>query len=116
MSTFLAHAAGASNAALMLMTGDPIDAQKALAWGLVTEVVSGDMLLSRAQEIAATIATRPPIAVETAKANLRAAYNLSQDQSIAYERDLQTVTFATEDAAEGRRAFAERRQPKFYRR
>jgi len=116
MSTFLAHAAGASNAALMLMTGDTIDAQKALAWGLVTEVVSGDMLLSRAQEIAATIATRPPIAVETAKANLRAAYNLSQDQSIAYERDLQTVTFATEDAAEGRRAFAEKRQPTFYRR
>ena len=116
MSTFLAHSAGSSNAALMLMTGDTITAQQALAWGLVTEVVAGDALLARAQEIAAVIATRPPIAVETAKANLRAAYNLTQDQSIAYERDLQTVTFATEDAAEGRHAFAEKRPGIFHRR
>lgn len=116
MSTFLAHSAGASNAALMLMTGDTIDALKALAWGLITEVVPAAALVARAQEIAATIATRPPIAVETAKANLRAAYNMTQDQSMAYERDLQTVTFATEDAAEGRRAFAEKRPATFHRR
>lgn len=116
MSTFLAHSAGASNAALMLMTGDAIDANHALAWGLVSEVVAADALLPRAHEIAEIIATRPPIAVETAKANLRAAYNLTQDQSIAYERDLQTVSFATDDAAEGRRAFAEKRPGIFHRR
>ncbi len=100
----------------MLMTGDPIDAQRALAWGLVSELHPQAELLARAQELAATIASRPPIAAETAKANLRAAYNLTQDQSIAYERDLQTVTFATEDAAEGRRAFAEKRPATFHRR
>ena len=116
MSTFLAHSAGSSNAALMLMTGDPITAEQALAWGLVTEVVPGDAVLARAQEIAGIIATRPPIAVETAKANLRAVFNLPQEQAIAYERDLQTVTFATEDAAEGRRAFAEKRTGVFHRR
>lgn len=116
MSTFLAHSVGSSNAALMLMTGEPIDAQQALAWGLVSEVVDPDALLPRAAEIAAIIASRPPIAVETAKANLRAAYNLPQDQAIAYERDLQTVTFATEDANEGRAAFAEKRQGNFRRR
>jgi len=116
MSTFLAHSAGASNAALMLLTGDPIDAEKALAWGLVSELVEPTALVGRAQEIAAIIASRPPIAAETAKANLRAAYNLPQDQAIAYERDLQTVTFATEDAAEGRAAFAEKRQGVFHRR
>ncbi|GLK16081.1 enoyl-CoA hydratase/isomerase family protein [Herbiconiux flava] len=116
MSTFLAHSIGASNAALMLMTGDPIDAERALAWGLVSELVAPDALLERAVELGRTIAARPPIAAETAKANLRAAYNLPQDAAIAYERDLQTVTFATDDAAEGRAAFAEKRPGVFHRR
>lgn len=116
MSTFLTHSIGASNAAVMLMTGDPIDAQLALTWGLVSEVVDPDALLTRAAELASVIASRPPIAVETAKANLRAAYNLPQDQAIAYERDLQTITFATEDADEGRAAFAEKRPGIFHRR
>ncbi|WP_114560387.1 enoyl-CoA hydratase/isomerase family protein [Desertihabitans aurantiacus] len=116
MSTLLATSIGASNAAWMLMTGDPVDAERALAWGLVTEVVEPEQLLDRAQQLAATIASRPPIAAETAKANLRAAFSMPQDQAIAYERDLQTVCFATEDAAEGRRAFAERRPAVFHRR
>jgi len=116
MSTFLAHSIGASNAAVMLMTGDPIDAARALAWGLVSETVPPEQLLPRARELAAVIASRPPIAAETAKANLRAAYNLPQDEAIRYERDLQTVTFATADADEGRAAFAEKRPATFHRR
>lgn len=109
MSVLLANSIGASNAALMLMTGDAIDAQRALAWGLVSEIVPADELLARAQQLAATIASRPPIAAETAKANLHAAFNLPQDQAIAYEREMQGIAFATEDAAEGRAAFAEKR-------
>lgn len=114
VSALLASSIGASNAALMLMTGDPIDARRALAWGLVSEVVPGEELLPRAQEIATAIAARPPIAAETAKANLRAAANLPQEQAIAYEREMQAITFATEDAAEGRAAFAERRDGIFH--
>ncbi|KTR82700.1 enoyl-CoA hydratase/isomerase family protein [Leucobacter chromiiresistens] len=113
MSAFLSAAAGPSNTAVMTMTGDMIDAETALRWGLVSEVVPGEGLLDRARELATTIASRPPIAVETAKANIRAAYNLPHDQAVAYERDLQTIAFATEDAAEGRRAFAERRDGVF---
>ncbi|GAA1963624.1 enoyl-CoA hydratase/isomerase family protein [Agromyces allii] len=116
MSTFLAHSVGPSNAAVMLMTGDPIDAETAVRWGLVTELVEPDRLVTRARELAAVIATRPPIAAETAKANLRAAFNMTQDESIRYERDLQTVTFATADADEGRAAFAEKRPATFHRR
>ena len=109
MSVLLGNSIGASNAALMLMSGDAIDAQRALAWGLVSEVIPVDDLLARAQALAATIASRPPIAAETAKANLRAAWNLPQDQAIAYEREMQGITFATADAAEGRAAFNEKR-------
>lgn len=116
MAAFLTQSAGASNAALMLMTGDPIDAETALRWGLVSELADPDALLPRAQQLAGVIAQRPPIAAETAKANLRAAVNMPQDQAIRYERDLQTVTFATQDADEGRAAFAERRAGVFHRR
>jgi enoyl-CoA hydratase len=116
MATFLSHSIGASNAALMLMTGDPIDADTALRWGLVSEVVEPGRLLRRAQELAAVIASRPPIAAETAKANLRAAVNMTQEEALRYERDLQTITFATSDADEGRAAFAEKRQGVFHRR
>jgi enoyl-CoA hydratase/carnithine racemase len=116
MSTFLAHSIGPSNAAVMLMTGDPIDAETALLWGLVSELVEPARLRARAVELAAVIARRPPIAAETAKANLRAAFNMTQDEAMRYERDLQTVTFATEDAAEGRAAFAEKRAGVFHRR
>ena len=116
MSAFLAASVGPSNAAVMLMTGDPVDADTALRWGLVSELVAPERLVERAVELAATIAERPPIAAETAKANLRAAYNMPQDAAIRYERDLQTITFATADADEGRAAFAEKRPGEFHRR
>lgn len=116
MAAGLAYAAGPSNAAMMLLTGDMVDAGRALAWGLVSEVVEPSALLERAQAIARTIASRAPIAAETAKLNLRAAFSMPWDKAIEYERDLQAICFATEDAREGRAAFAERREPKFERR
>ncbi|NVP56942.1 enoyl-CoA hydratase/isomerase family protein [Mycoplana rhizolycopersici] len=116
MATFLAHSIGASNAALMLMTGDPVSAEKALSWGLVSEVVPQAELMARARAIAGTIASRAPIAAETAKLNLRAAHTMPQEKAIEYERDLQTICFATADALEGRAAFKEKRTPVFHRR
>ena len=113
MAFMLAHNIGASNAAMMLMGGDHVSAPAGVAWGLVSELHPAANLLARAQEIAATIASRPPVAVETAKANLRAAYTMPLEMAIQYERDLQTVCFATEDAAEGRAAFKERRPATF---
>ncbi|HEY7431510.1 MAG TPA: enoyl-CoA hydratase-related protein [Streptosporangiaceae bacterium] len=113
MSAFLTHSAGPSNAALMLLTGDPVDAATALAWGLVSRVLEPDALLPAAQELAGRIAERPPIAAQTAKLNLRAAQAMPLENAIQYERDLQTVCFATEDAAEGRAAFAQKRPPRF---
>ena len=98
MTMHLAHSIGMSNAALMIMTGDPIDAARALAWGLVSEVVPQGRLMVRAREVARTIASRAPIAAETAKLNLRAAHAMPPEKAIEYERDLQTICFATEDA------------------
>jgi enoyl-CoA hydratase/carnithine racemase len=113
MTTLLAHSVGASNAAWMIMTGDAIDAERALSWGLVTEVVPQDKLAAQALALAQTIAARAPIAAETAKLNLKAAFSMPREQAMAYERDLQTICFATADAAEGRAAFKEKRPPLF---
>lgn len=115
MAVNLAHAVGPSNAALMIMTGDPIDAAQAERWGLVSRVVPQADLLAEARKIATAIAARAPIAAETAKLNLRAAWDKTIADAISYERDLQTICFATEDAAEGRAAFKEKRTPVFRR-
>jgi enoyl-CoA hydratase/carnithine racemase len=113
MTYLLAHSIGPSNAATMILTGDPIEADKALAWGLVSEIVPLADLHARADALARTIASRAPVAARTAKDNLRAVYAMTREDAIRYERDLQTICFATEDAAEGRLAFAEKRAPNF---
>lgn len=116
MTAHLARSIGPSNAAMMVMTGEPVTAQQAQAWGLVSDVTEPEGLDARAREIAGQIAARAPIAAETAKANLKAAYNMPLEQAVAYERDLQTICFATSDADEGRAAFAEKRSPNFEKR
>ncbi len=113
MSYLLTHSIGASNAARMVLTGDPIDATRALAIGLVSELFPPTGLAAAAAALAATIASRPPIAAQTGKANLRAAYAMPLEAAVQYERDLQTICFATDDAREGREAFTERRAATF---
>ncbi|MQA80029.1 MAG: enoyl-CoA hydratase/isomerase family protein [Streptosporangiales bacterium] len=110
---FLVHSIGPSNAAIMTLTGDPVGPERALAWGLVSEVVEPGELLPTARELAERIAARPPIAVQTGKLNLKAVHSLPLENAIQYERDLQTFCFTTEDAAEGRAAFKEKREPRF---
>lgn len=113
MVASLIHAVGSSNAAWLVLTGDPITAEQALRFGLVSQVLPGAQLLPEARRLAAIVASRAPIAAETAKLNLKAAVSMPFEEAVAYERDLQTICFATEDAAEGRAAFKEKRPPRF---
>ena len=116
MSALLAEAIGSSNTAMMIMTGEPIDSEKALSWGLISERTSSVELQARALEVAELIAANAPIAAESAKCNIRAAFSMSREDAIAYERDLQVICLATEDADEGRNAFKEKRKPIFKKR
>jgi enoyl-CoA hydratase/carnithine racemase len=116
VTAHLVHAIGQSNAAWMILTGDPIMADQALAWGLISEVTAPGAIRARAIELAGIVASRAPIAAETARANLRAAVSMPLEKAVEYERDLQTICFATEDAMEGRQAFKEKRPPVFRRR
>lgn len=99
---------GAGRAARMVLTGDAIDAQTALAWGLVEEVVEPGKVVARAIELAKAMATRSPVALRLAKEALRAAEELPLGESLGREIDLFTLAFQSPEAQAGIRAFVEK--------
>jgi enoyl-CoA hydratase/carnithine racemase len=113
VSALLSASVSAGDAALLLLTGDPVDAVEAARIGLVSRLHEPEELRDAALALARTIASRPPIAAQSAKANLLAARSMALESAIQYEREMQAICMATEDAAEGRRAFAEKRPPVF---
>ena len=103
MTALLDASIGPSNAALMLLTGDPIDAERALHMGLVSEVVEPAALRAsgaRAGGRRSPPALRSP--PRPRKANLRPRRTTwPLDQAVRYERDMQTVCFATAGRGRG---------------
>ena len=79
----------------------------------IAEIAPLADLHARVGQIAGIIASRAPVAARMAKDSLTAAYSMNRKDAIRYERDLQTICFATQDAADGRRAFKEKRTPIF---
>lgn len=110
----LTRIVGPGHAGEMLLTGDRIDAGHAYRIGLVTHLYADRAeLTAGAAALAATIAAHAPIAVEAVKKLVRVAQSSSLDVGLAYENDLFSYEMRSEDAAEGRRAFAEKRPPRF---
>jgi enoyl-CoA hydratase/carnithine racemase len=97
----------------LLRAGGRLDASAALACGLVNEIVPEGETLRRAEEIAATIASRGPIAVRYAKEAIRDGLEMPLEQALRYETDLTIILQTTADRAEGVAAFVEKREPKF---
>jgi len=95
------------------MTGKPIDARAALAAGLVVEMDEPESALARAVEIAAHIATRPPLAVRLAKEAVLRAYDVGLTEALAGERQAFALLAASDDRREGLAAFLEKRPPQF---
>ena len=104
---------GRSDAMLMLLTGDPIDASEALRIGLVSKLVPADRLRETALAIACRIAANAPLAVRAAKRLVRQGVELPLASALDAERSAWGLLRDTEDRAEGRTAFAERRPPVF---
>jgi enoyl-CoA hydratase/carnithine racemase len=104
---------GPNMASYMLMTGDPIEVEAAFRLGLVVEICDVDKTVSRAIEIAGTIALRAPFAVRNTKACIRTAVGATLENGIAFERDAIWRNGMTEDKLEGMRAFTEKRAPVF---
>lgn len=100
-------------AAELLLTGRTMGAAEAKAVGLVGHVVPDGEALPTAMDLAEQIAANAPLAVQAVLRSLRESADLHQADALARELELGWPVYATEDAREGPRAFAEGRPPRF---
>jgi enoyl-CoA hydratase/carnithine racemase len=97
----------------MLLTGDSIDAETALRWGLVNRVVRSDRLMAAAREFAHRIARNAPLAVQAAKELALRSRDLDLASGLRLEQVINRMLQFSEDAKEGPAAFAQKRPAKF---
>jgi len=100
-------------AADLLLTGRHIRAAEALRIGLIGEVVPDGQALPRALEIGAAIAANGPVAVRAILRTMRETEGMPENEAFKVDAELGLAVFASADAKEGPRAFAEKRTPRF---
>ncbi len=111
--TALVDVVGQAAAAEILYTGDRFSAADALRMGLVNRVVADDALEPTVDAMAATIAGNAPLTVRGLAVGLREAVKEPAERDGARIAELYEACMASEDYAEGRRAFMEKREPVF---
>jgi enoyl-CoA hydratase/carnithine racemase len=109
----LARAVPPAVAAKLVLTGRPLDAESALRYGLVSDVVAPEDLVAFTQDLASAIAANAPLSLQAAKTALRAAAEQPLQAGLDLERSLWAELAETEDRAEGRAAFREGRAPRW---
>ncbi|MBT9259276.1 MAG: enoyl-CoA hydratase/isomerase family protein [Clostridiales bacterium] len=109
----LPRAVGKAAAMEMVLTGEPISAERAFQLGLVSKVVAPEVLLEEALKLARSIAEKPRVAVRMAKEAILAAFETPLSEGLRFERRAFYFLFASEDQKEGMKAFMERRPPRF---
>jgi enoyl-CoA hydratase/carnithine racemase len=97
----------------MLMTGDPIDAKTAAAWGLVNKVVPADRLDEETRLLLERATRGSGLSKGIGKQAFYAQIDLDQPKAYAYAMEVMAATALTEDAQEGMRTFLEKRKPTF---
>jgi enoyl-CoA hydratase len=100
-------------AAELLLTGRQMSAAEAKEVGLIGHVVPDGQALAKARELADQIAANGPLAVQAVLRSLRESANLGEAEALANELELGWPVFASDDAKEGPKAFAEKRDPTF---
>ncbi len=101
---------GTAKATEMVLMADRINAQEALRIGLVNKVVPPDQLMPAAEQWAQRLCEIPPIAVRAAKEAMAKGIDMTLEEGLRYEGKLMDVCTATEDHAEARAAFLEKRK------
>ena len=109
----LARAVGKQRAMELVLTGRRFDAEEAARMGIVNQVTGKRDWLSAALELAARVASRPPLASKLAKQAVLAAEETGLAAGLEHERRLYELAMATEDRVEGMQAFLEKRRPEY---
>ena len=94
-----------------LLTAEAFPAERALALGLINEIVAEDELVERARQWAGRINANAPLAVQATKESVLRGLRVDLDEALRIETELSTKVFSSEDAKEGPAAFAEKRRP-----
>ena len=97
----------------LLLTGDLIDAEEALALGFLNRVVEPGALMSTTFELAEKIAKNGPLAVRAIRASARACLGLPEAEAMKIETQHSGPVMRSEDAREGAAAFMEKRAPRY---
>ena len=108
---FLAKRIPLAKALELTLTGDYIEAEEAVALGLVNKVVPPDQVLDAALELANKIAANGPLGVAATKELVRMAASAPADEVWKVHAERQATVFSSEDAREGSMAFIEKREP-----
>lgn len=97
----------------ILLLGEPVTAVEALAMGLINRVVPREKLMETAMGVAERLCANGPLALRAIKESVLAAYDVPPRQAYYLEAFLARRVFGSRDAAEGPRAFLEKRKPVF---
>jgi enoyl-CoA hydratase/carnithine racemase len=95
----------------MLLTGEPISAQRALEWGLVNRVVAAEQLDQAVMDLARTLAAKPPATVAAGKRAFYQQMDLGLEQAYRLASGVISASFAHEEGRTGMDAFIEKRPP-----
>jgi enoyl-CoA hydratase len=97
----------------LLLCADRISAERVLAMGLLNEVCPADQLLERAYDYARRITANSPFAIRKTKESVHRGLLVDMKEAYRIEMAISTEVFSSEDAAEGPKAFAEKRAPQW---
>jgi enoyl-CoA hydratase/carnithine racemase len=104
---------GLSRACEMAFTGDSIDAQTALAWGLVSRVVPASSLMDEARSLARRIAANPGYALRMTKRLIKEGQHVRLDTLLELSASFQALAHTSPDHQEALDAMIEKREPRF---
>ena len=110
---FLPRAVGEKIATELFMTGDAIDAERALQIGMINRVVPAAALLEEAKQLAAKLAMGPTASIGRIKRMMNATFSNNMSEQLALEHECQIESGKGEDFKEGVTAFFEKRAPAF---
>ncbi|MFB8281020.1 crotonase/enoyl-CoA hydratase family protein [Nocardia colli] len=112
-SWLLPRVIGLARASEMAFTGEPIDAQTALDWGMVSAVVAPEDLLAAAHDLATRVSANPPHALRMTKLLLREGQHQSLESILELSAAMQAIAHHTNDHHEAVAAMLDHRPPRF---